>query len=184
MIEGILHWALQLKSHLSHLLISNLMTLNQLQTQTISLSFIIFSAYLICFGLSREASRGYSLLAFLMCMVISYSPLYVILNNTQYYGLFAIIYIRLTYEIKPPTAKIAALLIGLFQITMVIDRIQNAGVETFIYTNYEVTICMLHSFVIGSFIKSDVIRIERLIKRVIGNCFDFVRYTSNYSYLW
>lgn len=178
MIEGILEWALPLKSHLS------LINLSHLQIQTVNSNSPIFAAYLICFALQKKASRGYSLLAFLMCMIISYSPLYDILNNTQYYGLFAVIYLRLTYEIKPITAKVAALLIGLFQVTMVIDRIQNAGVETFIYANYEITICMLHSLIIGSFIKSDAIRIKRFFERSIRHCFDFVRYTSNYSYLW
>lgn len=183
MIEGILEWAHQLKSHLSNLSLM-IQKMSKNQVSYVDETFIIFAAYLICFALQKKASRGYSLLAFLMCMIISYSPLYDILNNTQYYGLFAVIYLRLTYEIKPITAKVAALLIGLFQVTMVIDRIQNAGVETFIYANYEITICMLHSLIIGSFIKSDVIRIKRFFERSIRHCFDFVRYTSNYSYLW
>lgn len=180
MIDGVIEWAIPLKSHLSQLSLS----LNQIQSQAIKISSVIMAGYLICFALQKKASRGYSLLAFLMCMFIAYSPLYDILNNTQYYGLFAVIYLRLTYEIKPITAKVAALLIGLFQVTMAIDRIQNAGIETFIYANYEITICMLHSLIIGSFIKSDAIRIKRFFERSIRHCFDFVRYTSNYSYLW
>lgn len=183
MIEGIFEWVLQLKSHLNSLSLNSLMITKSHLTELFNNS-VIFAAYLICFALQKKASRGYSLLAFLMCMIISYSPLYDILNNTQYYGLFAVIYLRLTYEIKPITAKVAALLIGLFQVTMAIDRIQNAGIETFIYANYEITICMLHSLIIGSFIKSDAIRIKRFFERSIRHCFDFVRYTSNYSYLW
>ena len=172
-----IEWAHQLKSHLN-------LSLHHLQSQTISLSVIIFVLYLISYALQNKASRGYSLLAFLMCIVISYTPLYDILTNTQYYGLFAIIYLRLTYEIKPITAKFAALLMGLFQLTMIVDRIQNAGIETAIYANYEITVCLLHTIIIGNFIKSDIIRIERGIRRIVRCSVDFIRNTSNYAYLW
>jgi len=169
----IIEWAIQAKSHLSQ------MNLTTIQSKQPILSSCIFAFYLICFGFNKNASRGYALLAFLVCMFIAYSPLYDILHNTQYYGLFAIIYLRITYEIEPLTAKAAALLIGLFQITMVIDRIHNAGIETFIYANYEITICILHSLVLGSFIKSDFVRFERFIKRFISDCISIVRYASN-----
>ena len=173
----ITEWALQLKSHLSQFNLSLSLTINQ--SSYLNHTFLIFASYLVCFAINKNASRGYALLAFFACMIISYSPLYDILHNTQYYGLFAIIYLRITYEIEPLTAKIAALLIGLFQITMVIDRIHNAGIETFIYANYEITICILHSLVLGSFIKSDFVRFERFIKRFISDCISIVRYASN-----
>lgn len=175
----ILEWVLQLKSHLSQLNLIQSLAITKNHAVELLNNTTILAAYLICFAITKNASRGYSLLAFFACMIISYSPLYDILHNTQYYGLFAIIYLRITYEIEPLTAKAAALLIGLFQITMVIDRIHNAGIETFIYANYEITICILHSLIIGSFIKSDFVRLERTIKRIICDCISIVRYASN-----
>jgi hypothetical protein len=115
------------------------------------------------------------LLAFFVSIVITYTPLYGLLSGMQYHFIFAVIYFSLVFSTKQTPIKVAVLLMGFFQALMAWDSLVNATIETFIYTHYEITICLLHSIVIGYFLKSDFIRIKQYIKRIVHNSVMFVR---------
>ena len=135
--------------------------------------------YVVAFLVNRKADRGLSLLAFFVSIVIAFTPIYDLLTGMQYHFIFAFIYINLTLAIKQAPVKVAVLSMGLFQTLMAWDSLVNANTYTFIYTHYEITICLLHSVIVGYFIKSDIARIKQHFKRFMRSCTSTVRYTRN-----
>ena len=150
-------------------------SLNELQSNQLAFDAVVLLSYALIALVNRKADRVLTLLAFFVSVVIAFTPLYGLLSGMQYHFIFAFIYINLVFAIKQTPVKIAVLLMGLFQALMAWDSLTNATTETFIYTHYEITICLLHSIVIGYFLKSDFIRIKRYIKRIMCNCSMFVR---------
>jgi hypothetical protein len=177
-MNGILQWEQQLRSraeHLSQIAPSLNQNLDALQSNSINVNTAILALYVIALLINREADRVVALLAFSLCALVSYTTIYELLSGMQYHFVFAFVYINLMLVIKQTPVKIAVLSIGLFQTAMAWDSLVNATIETFIYTHYEITICLLHSIVIGYFLKSDFIRIKQYIKRLMCSCAMFVR---------
>ena len=191
-MNGIIQWDQALKSHVNQAvqpiqytvklpeeIMSQSASLNDLQSNQLGFDGAVLLLYAMVFLVNRKADRGLSLLAFFVSVVIAFTPMYDLLTGMQYHFVFAFIYINLTLAIKRTPVKVAVLSMGLFQTLMAWDSLINANTETFIYTHYEVTICLLHSVIVGYFIKSDFIRIKRLFKRFMRSCSSAVRYTRN-----
>jgi hypothetical protein len=188
-MNGIIQWAQQLKNleNQQNQLIQNTSqqlevtpsqsaaNLNALQSDFVLINSVILLFYMAIFLVNKRADRALTLLAFFVSIAIAFTPLYNLLSGMQYHFVFAFIYINLTLVIKQTPVKVAILSMGLFQTLMAWDSLTNATAETFIYTHYEITICLLHSVVIGYFLKSDFIRIKQYIKRIMCNCAMFVR---------
>jgi len=192
-MNGIIQWAQQLKNlenQQSQLIQSTLTqlevtpnlsetNLNALQSDFVLINSAILIFYVATFLVNKKADRVLTLLAFFVSMLIAFTPLYSLLSGMQYHFIFAFIYINLTLAIKQTPVKVAVLSMGLFQTLMAWDSLTNANTETFIYTHYEVTICLLHSVIVGYFVKSDFIRIKQYLKRFMRGCSGTVRYTRN-----
>lgn len=170
----IFEWAQLLKNH-----VQAIQNLDLLQSSTVNINLSILLAYCLIFVSTMKASRAYCLIAFLFCLLIAYTPLYDKLSQVQYYSLFAIIYILLTKRVKPVKAKVACCLLGSFQIFMAWDSHYNGTVETYIWLHYESTVCVLHAFIIGSFIERDAVCISRFMAKLATNLRDIVRNRSN-----
>lgn len=177
MIEELLTWAIQLKSHA-------LAAQNQLQSNTNDMALTISVMYFIVVLYHREASRVYALLAFLFCALIGRTEIYQQLDAVQYHSIFAIIYLLLTYRVKPIKAKVASCMLGTFQTLMAWDSYANAEIETFIWLHYEIIVCVLHALLIGSFIERDVNRIKSSLEALAYFVRDLFGYSCNRLCLW
>lgn len=177
-------WAIQLKS-LAMAETTNLKSsLNDFQIDTADLSSVVIISYFLITLLNRTNSRKTLLLASLSCACIAYTPIYQALSAVQYHTLFAIIYLSVTYKVKPIKAKVACCLLGSFQIIMAWDSYFNAKIETFIWLHYEVIVCLLHTFIIGSFIEKDTQRIRRAMGSVVAFVRKLFGYSCNRLCLW
>ena len=183
-----IEWAEQLKSHAmeisSKMMESLTANLNSYQAETIYSSTTIATAYFLVLLLSIKVDRVKSLLAFLFCILVEYSPLYNHLMQVQYYSVFAIIYLSLTYLVKPIKTKAACCMLGSFQLIMAWDSYANATIETFIWTNYESIVCLLHALIIGSFLERDFERIKSILDSAIAGLRNLFGYTCNQLCLW
>jgi hypothetical protein len=150
-------------------------SLSDLQSNFVLVNVTILLFYVVIFLVNKKADRALTLLAFFVSVVVAFTPLYDLLSGMQYHFIFAVIYFSLVFSTKQTPIKVAVLLMGFFQALMAWDSLVNATIETFIYTHYEITICLLHSIVIGYFLKSDFIRIKQYIKRIVHNSVMFVR---------
>ena len=173
MIWELLQWVAQLKS----------LDLNQLQSDQFEVEVLIISMYFML-SLTLKASRVYALLAFLFCSVSAYTPIYQHLDAVQYHSLFAIIYLSLTYRVKPIKAKVASCMLGTFQTLMAWDSYANAEIETFIWLHYESIVCVLHALIIGSFIERDINRIKYHLENIASFVRGFFGYSCNRLCLW
>ena len=177
MIMELSEWAIQLKSHV-------LAAQNQLQSNTNDMAAIIAAMYFFVVLCNRGASRVYALLAFLFCTVIARTPIYQHLDAVQYHSLFAIIYLSLTYRVKPIKAKVASCMLGTFQTLMAWDSYANAEIETFIWLHYESIVCVLHALIIGSFVERDINRIKSHLENIASFVRGFFGYSCNRLCLW
>lgn len=184
-IQEIATWATQLKSLATQ--IQKMVTtaeMSQLQASGVNLNIVIALSYFAITLLNFKASRVYSLLAFLFTAVIAYTAIYAALPAVQYHALFAIIYLSVTYKVKPVKAKVACCLLGSFQIIMAWDSYINAQIETFIWLHYEVIVCLLHALIIGSFLERDAERIKRHLERFASFVRNLFGYSCNRLCLW
>jgi len=175
MLMEIYEWAQQLKSLAAGL--------SQLQKSSSDLNILIFVFYALS-SLSLKPSRCYALLGFLFCLVVAYTPIYDYLSQVQYYSMFAIIYAYLTSKIVLVKARIACCLLSCFQVLMAWDSFANADVETYIWTNYETIVCLLHALIIGSFYERDFISIKRDLGVFIARMRHILRYSCDTIGLW
>lgn len=169
----------QLKNHALATL-----NLNLLQNSSINVNLAILLVYCLITVSTLRASRAYCLIAFLFCLLISYTPLYDKLSQVQYYSLFAIIYILLTKRVKPVKAKVACGLLGSFQVLMAWDSHYNETVETYIWLHYASIVCILHAFIIGSFLERDAICVGKFLASLIANMRNFASNRGNDLRLW
>lgn len=172
-----IEWVAQLKS----LAINNLTTI---QRATVSLNLVIVMGYFCVTLLKLTSIRVAFLLAILLSMVVTYTPIYNHLDQVQYHAIFAIIYTPLTYLVKLKKTKVACCMLGSFQTIMAWDSWANANTETFIWTNYEVIVCLLHALIIGSFLERDVERIKSILDCFITGLRNLFGYTCNQLRLW
>lgn len=177
MIMELSEWALQLKNLV-------LAEQNQLQSESLSANTLISVFYFLIVICNNGASRVYALLAFLFCMLFSHTPIYQHLDAVQYHSLFAIIYLSLTYRVKPIKAKVASCMLGTFQTLMAWDSYANAEIETFIWLHYESIVCVLHALIIGSFIERDINRIKSNLENITSFVRSFFGYSCNRLCLW
>lgn len=179
-------WAHQLKSLATHSLHNLSQNLNQssLQSDNVDLSTVLVLSYFLITLIKLSASRVYTLMAILFSIAIAHSQIYQALSSVQYHTLFAIIYLSVTYKVKPIKAKVACCLLGSFQIIMAWDSYFNAKIETFIWLHYEVIVCLLHTFIIGSFIEKDTQRIRRAMGSVVAFVRKLFGYSCNRLCLW
>ena len=157
-----IEWAIQLKNLATSNLIQMRMilesNLSSLQTETAGISLAVIVCYSILPIIKNTNQRKLLLIASLSCATIAYTPIYNYLDAVQYHAIFAIIYTSLTYLVKLKKTKVACCMLGSFQTIMAWDSWANANTETFIWTNYEVIVCLLHALIIGSFLERDVER--------------------------
>lgn len=177
MLWELLTWVQQLKNLV-------LAGQNQLQSESITVNTLIGVFYFIIVLCNNEASRVYSLLVFLFCLLIAYTQIYQQLDEVQYHSIFAIIYLLLTYRVKPIKAKVASCMLGAFQTLMAWDSYANAEIETFIWLHYEIIVCVLHALIIGSFIERDVNRIKSNLEAFASIVRHFFGYSCNRLCLW
>lgn len=175
----LIEWALQLKNHALATLQLDLLRNNSIDTDA-----VILSIYLVLFASTMKASRAYSAIAFAFCFAISYTPLYDKLTQVQYYSLFAIIYILLTKRVKPVKAKVACGLLGSFQVLMAWDSHYNGSIETYIWLHYESIVCILHAFIIGSFLERDAICVGKFLANLVASMRNFASNRGNDLCLW
>lgn len=175
----LIEWAQLLKNH-----VLAIQDLDLLQSNTVNLNLSILLAYCLIFISTMKASRAYCLIAFLFCLLIAYTPLYDKLSQVQYYSLFAIIYILLTKRVKPVKAKVACGLLGSFQVLMAWDSHYNGSIETYIWLHYESIVCILHAFIIGSFLERDAICVGKFLANLVANMRNFASSGGNHLRLW
>jgi len=132
--------------------------MNALQLETIDLNLIFITSYFILLIIKPTAARLKVFAAVLICVLIIYSPLYDLLNNTQYYSLFTLIYILACLNITNKKVSSTCCIMAIFEFLMIIDRYVNAGIETWVYIYFEEITLIIHSLIISSFFKWKYIR--------------------------
>lgn len=143
----------QLKSH--HKNKTQLRQMNSLQLSSVNLSSFLAVIYLAAFFIADKRSLSFSLIAYLSCLVVAYSPLYDILTNTPYYLCFALIYaffakqLALSTNIKSKNAALCCCIMALFELWMATDRWINAGTATWTYNHYESVTGWIHLAIIA-----------------------------------
>lgn len=173
----IIEWVALLKNHL-------LNSLNHSQTSLLTSNAIVAAGYCFTLTLRVNASRALCLLAFFVCLSVSYTPLYESLSNVQYYSVFVMIYTILTYKVRPLKTKSAVSIMVAACLVMTWDRFTNAGIQTFIYDSYSGVILFVHALIIGSFIERDVNLIKSHLDRFTAGLRNVFGYTCNHARMW
>jgi len=153
-------WVLHLKSHL--------LSLSSLQETAIRWDAVFLAGYLALIVGKATAARLKIVAAFLVCVVVGYSPLYDVLNNVQYYSLLSLIYLTAAKYVSNKKIKYTLVIMTAFEFTMAMDRYVNAGTATWLYDNFEIITCLIHFLIISSSLKLRPIEWRELMGRLIA----------------
>lgn len=185
-------WVHQLKSHL---LTSNLFHLSQNQLEVTSVSNAILLAYLFTLVRRYTASKAFAALAVFTCIIVSYSPLYNMLDNIEYYSSFALIYALTTLRIFKIHAKalsngnvnsvaikiaVGCCIMATFNLIMAGDRYLNDGIQTWTYRNYELITCLIHGLILSSGVRWQNIRWRKHLEGFASSMRSWLHLASNF----
>ncbi len=141
---------------LTEALVKNLaLSLDALQSN-IGLNVIYMALYIIILAIKTTAARAKASAAVFLCVGLSYSPLFYILNEVQYYALLSIIYSITARSITNERGKAACSIMAVFELAMVIDSGVANGDETYLFSNYETITTIIHCCIISAFVRWDL----------------------------
>lgn len=121
--------------------------------EALLINSIILSSYLLLTSLKFSAARLKVLAAVFICIVISHTPFYLIMNNVQRYSFLSLVYTIACRKITNEKVSASCCIMAIFEFTMVVDRYANAGIETWLYIHFEKITLIIHSLIISSFFK-------------------------------
>lgn len=124
---------------------------NFIQLETVDLNLVFIFSYIILIIIKPSAARIKVFAAVLICIAISYSPLYELMNNTQYYAFMCLVYVITYRKITSKKVSATCCIMSIFEFLMLTDRYINAGVETWLYIHFEEITVIIHSLIISSF---------------------------------
>lgn len=154
---------------------------NRFQLESINLNLVFVSFYLLLLIVKPTAARIKVFAAVVVCVIVGYSPLYMLLNNTQFYSLLSFIYIIACLKITNKKVSATCCIMAIFEFTMVIDRLANAGIETWLYIHFEEITLIIHALVISSFFKWELERWRSVMGSIASyvlGVLHYVRHTS------
>jgi len=140
-------------------------------SEAIFVNALILSPYLILLILKFTAARFKVFAAVFLCIVISHTPLYLIMDNIHRYSFLSIVYIIACRNITNKKVSATCCIMAIFELSMVIDRYVNAGVETWLYIYFEEITLIIHSLIISAFFKWEF----NWRRGAVGSAVDYMR---------
>ena len=177
-----IQWVLQLKSLASPMImmilgdlmiqlsqLSRDLSLNSFQVDGIRADSIILLGYLLLMASKMTAAKVKVLAAFLLCLVIVYTPIYDALSQVGYYCAFAMIYIVALRHVTNKQIKYSLAIMAIFQLFMAIDSYANPQTETWLYRNFEEVTILIHCLVVSSCVNFKSIDLGAILGRFIDS---------------
>ncbi len=155
-----------------------------LQSVDVKLSVIYMALYILALIVKATAARAKASAAVFLCVGLSYSPLYYMLNEVQYYALLSIIYSVTANSISNKKAKAACSIMALFELFMVIDSGVAGGYETWLSNNYETITTLIHCIILSAFVRWDVAIWRDNLEGFVSSLRDVLRGASNKAFVW
>ncbi len=114
---------------------------------------IIILPYLFLLALKFSAARLKVFAAVFLCIIISHTPVYLMVNNVERYSFLALVYVITCQNVTNKKVSASCCIMAIFEFLMVLDRYVNAGFETWLYIYFEEITIVIHSLIISSFFK-------------------------------
>ena len=163
--------------------VQNLASLANHANNAVESSVIVMALYIIILAIKTTAARAKASAAVFLCVGLSYSPLFYILNEVQYYALLSIIYSITAKSITNERAKAACSIMAIFELSMVIDAGVANGYETYLFNNYTNITTLIHCIIISAFVRWDIAVWRDAVERAAGGLRSALRGGSGKAFM-
>ena len=147
--------------------LSKALKLNDIQVSAIYADSMIVLFYLILLISKTNAARFKILTAFLLTLVVAYSPLYDVVSDVGYHCALAVIYVNIWRYVTNKQIKYTLVIMVIFQTIMAIDSYANPTTETWLYRNFEEITVLIHFLIFSSCFRLKPIDLGAILGRII-----------------
>ncbi len=151
--------------------------------ESLLMNSTILLPYLFLMLLKFSAARLKVFVAVFICIVISHTPFYLIMNNVQRYTFLSLVYVIACLNITNKKVSATCCIMAIFEFTMVIDRLANAGIETWLYIHFEEITLTIHAIIISSFFKWKLERWRSVMGFIASHVLGVLHYVRHASRL-
>ncbi len=145
---------------------------------------IFMALYIFILVIKTTAARAKASAAVFICVGLSYSPLFYMLTDVQYYFMLSMIYVSTAKSITNKQASASCCIMAIFEIIMSLDSWRANGVETWIFVNYEMVTACIHCLILSSFLRGDLARWSRRVGSFINRLRSLLHSAGRDSFLW
>jgi len=149
--------------------LSRALSLDVIPESVIAADSVIVLGYLILLASKMSADRAKVLSAFLLTIIVAYSPIYDALSQVQLYCAYSLIYVKILTHVTNKQIKTTIGIMSVFQLFMAMDSYANPTIETWLYRNFEEVTILIHCLIVSSCYRLKPINLGSLLGRIIDS---------------